>query len=99
MGFCSVAGVQGDVLLGQNNLTSSGVDLTTLQIGDSLTFEMVTGPKGYHATNIQVGGQRVTGKIMKIGDRTGFCFVKGIPGDVLFGERSLAASGLDLKTL
>jgi cold shock CspA family protein len=55
MGFCTVDGVSGDVLLGQRSLSDSGVYLESLQIGDTLSFEMARGPKGYHAINIEQG--------------------------------------------
>jgi len=54
MGFCSVDGVSGDVLLGRKSLQESGVDLATMQVGDTLTFEIVVGAKGYHAIDIRL---------------------------------------------
>jgi cold shock CspA family protein len=99
MGFCSVEGIAGDVLLGGRSLMDSGVDLSTMQLGDALFFDMNAGPRGYHASNIQPVGCRVTGTLKKIGDGMGFCSVKGIAGDVLLGTRSLMDSGVDLGTM
>jgi len=97
-GFCSVEGVEGDVLLGERSLMDSGVNLDAMQIGDTLMFDLATGPRGYHATNIQQDCL-VTGTLKKISNGKGFCSVDGIAGDVLLGERCLAESGLDLSTL
>jgi len=52
MGFCSVEGVDGDVLLGERSLKEAGVDLTTMQLGEVLEFDMHQDFRGYHATNI-----------------------------------------------
>jgi len=52
-GFCSVEDVAEDVLLGSRSLSECGVDLQAMQIGDSLSFEMAMGPKGYSAIHIQ----------------------------------------------
>jgi len=52
MGFCSVEGIDGHVLLGERNLNEAGVDLTTMQIGDALEFDMHQDLRGYHATDI-----------------------------------------------
>jgi len=95
------------VLLGEKSLIESGVDLSTLQLGDTLTFQMAAGPKGYYATNIQQAvdpqpgqlGQRATGRLKKIHKAMGFCSVAGIDGDVLLGERSLKEAGVDLTTM
>jgi len=99
MGFCSVEGIAGDVLLGGRSLMDSNVDLSTMQLGDTLFFDMNVGPRGYHASNIQPVGSRVTGTIKKIGDGMGFCSVKGIAGDVLLGQRSLMESGVSLGSM
>eukprot|EP00404_Azadinium_spinosum_P059369 CAMPEP_0180713528 /NCGR_PEP_ID=MMETSP1038_2-20121128/11947_1 /TAXON_ID=632150 /ORGANISM="Azadinium spinosum, Strain 3D9" /LENGTH=531 /DNA_ID=CAMNT_0022745853 /DNA_START=15 /DNA_END=1611 /DNA_ORIENTATION=- len=101
MGFCLVEGVEGDVLLGQRSLNESGIDLMTMQVGDSLTFDLATGPKGFHASNIQAvsTGGRVTGTLKTIRNGMGFCVVQGISGDVLLGQRSLSESGVDLATM
>jgi len=102
MGFCVVEGVHGDVLLGQKSLEESGIDLMTMKVGDSLTFDLATGAKGYHASNIQAlsaEGGRVTGTLKTIRNGMGFCVVQGISGDVLLGERSLNESGVDLTTM
>merc|ERR1712232_704789 len=101
MGFCVVEGVPGDVLLGQRSLEQSGIDLNAVQVGDSLAFDLATGPKGYNASNIQAvsTGRRVTGTLKKISNGMGFCVVQGIPSDVLLGQRSLSESGVDLTTM
>jgi len=99
MGFCAVAGIAGDVLLGGKSLMDSSVDLSTMQLGDTLFFDLNVGPRGYHATNIQPVGCRVTGTLKKIGDGMGFCSVKGVAGDVLLGQRNLMDSGIYLDTM
>jgi len=99
MGFCSVEGVAGDVLLGGRSLMDSSVDRSTMQLGDTLLFDMITGPRGYHATNIQPAGCRVTGTLKEVGNGMGFCSVQGIASDVLLGQRSLMDSGVDRRYL
>jgi len=107
MGFCSVKGIAGDVLLGQRSLMDSGVDLGTMQLGDSLSFQMAAGPRGYYATDIQQAvdvqpgnmGQRATGTLKKIHKTMAFCSVEGVDGDVLLGERNLQEAGIDLTKM
>merc|ERR1719160_1635660 len=72
-----------------------------MEVGDSLTFDLETGPKGFHASNIQAvsTGGRVTGTLKTIRNGMGFCVVQGISGDVLLGQRSLNESGVDLTTM
>jgi len=98
-GFCSVEGVADDVLLGSRTLKDCGVNLQAMQLGDSLTFEIAMGPKGYHAIDIQESnvGKRVIGKLKKIHGGNGFCSVKDVAGDVLLGSRSLNDCGVNLQ--
>merc|ERR1711924_554331 len=100
-GFCSVEGVDGDVLLGSRSLQDGGINLEAMQIGDNLTFELARGPKGYNAINIQESlvGKRVVGKLKKIHGKNGFCSVEGLADDVLLGSRTLGDCGLDLATM
>jgi len=100
-GFCSVEGVTNDVLLGGKNLAEAGLNLQMMQIGDSLTFEMAMGPKGYYAINIQEShvGKRVIGTLKKTHGDNGFCSVEGVANDVLLGDRSLAEAGLSLQMM
>lgn len=52
-GFCTVDGLEGNVLLGKKNLQSSGIDCASLTVGEVLRFEMAMASKGYEAINIQ----------------------------------------------
>mmetsp|Transcript_99213 Transcript_99213/g.196584 ORF Transcript_99213/g.196584 Transcript_99213/m.196584 type:complete len:431 (-) Transcript_99213:281-1573(-) len=100
-GFCSVEGYNNDILLGYKELMEAGIILQTMQLGDSLTFDIVAGFKGYHAVNIQKShvGKRVVGMLKKTHGSNGFCSVEGVANDVLLGDRCLAEAGLNLQTL
>jgi cold shock CspA family protein len=96
-----VVGVADDVLLGSRSLNDCGVSLETMQVGDTLTFELVMGPKGYYANNIEVShvGKRVIGTLKKIHGGNGFCSVEGVADDVLLGKRSLSDGGVNLEEM
>merc|ERR1712032_530589 len=53
-GFCTVDGMEGDVLLGKKNLEKSRMQGAPPQ-GAALMFELAMGPKGYEAVNIELG--------------------------------------------
>eukprot|EP00931_Biecheleriopsis_adriatica_P070211 TRINITY_DN4399_c0_g1_i4.p2 TRINITY_DN4399_c0_g1~~TRINITY_DN4399_c0_g1_i4.p2 ORF type:complete len:105 (-),score=18.50 TRINITY_DN4399_c0_g1_i4:109-423(-) len=55
MGFCSVEGVVGDVLLGKRSLSESGIDGSSIRVGDVFMFELLKNARGYEAVNIQDG--------------------------------------------
>jgi len=95
-GFCSVDGLADDILLGSRSLQESGVNLQAMQVGDSLSFEIAMGPKGYHAINI---GRRVVGTLKKIHGDNGFCSVDGVADDVLLGSRSLKECDINLQAM
>jgi len=48
-GFATSEQVEGSILLGKKNLAQSGVDGSTLQVGQALEFEVCTAVKGYEA--------------------------------------------------
>jgi len=54
VGFCSVEGIHGDVLLRESCLVEAGVDLTTMQLGQALEFDMHQESGRYYATNISL---------------------------------------------
>jgi cold shock protein len=49
-GFISVEGMEKDLFFHSNELV--GVSFDSLAVGDTLSFEIGTGPKGQHATKV-----------------------------------------------